>query len=71
MQLSVISKAVAGALDLTVYVVVKDIKEHQSQDKPPRDTTCLCSPPEYIAIDHNPTVNDVRCISVQNENNKY
>ena len=70
MQLSVISKLVEGALDLTVYVV-KDIKEHLSQDKPLRDTTCLCSPPEYIAIDHNPTVNYVRCISVQNENNKY
>ena len=44
-QLGAICKLAEGALDAIVYVIDKDVEEHQSQDRPLRDTACDRSPP--------------------------
>ncbi|KAK4812204.1 hypothetical protein QYF61_009096 [Mycteria americana] len=52
-QLGVISKLAEGALDPTVRVVKKDVKQHHSQYQPLRNTTRHWSPLGRGAIDHN------------------
>ena len=37
-QLGVIRKLAEGALDAIIYVIDKDVEEHQSQDRPLRDS---------------------------------
>jgi len=44
-QLGLIHKLAEGALDAIIYVIDEDVEEHQSQDRPLRDTTCDWSPP--------------------------
>jgi len=39
-QLSVICKLAEGALNAIICVTDEDFEEHQSQDRPLRDTTC-------------------------------
>ena len=53
-QLGVISKFAEGALDSIVNVIDKDVKEHQSQDRPLGDATCYRPPPGHGTIDHHP-----------------
>lgn len=42
-----------GALNPTVYITYKDIKQYQFQDRPLRDTTGHQPSPGYRAVDHN------------------
>ena len=51
-QLGVICKLAKGVLNPIVYVVDKDIKQYQSQDRPLRDTTRYWPPPGHGDIDH-------------------
>ncbi|PKU46851.1 solute carrier family 22 member 7- hypothetical protein [Limosa lapponica baueri] len=53
-QLSVICNLAEGALDPTLYVIGKDIKQYWSQYRPLRDTTYHQSPSGHSAIDHYP-----------------
>jgi len=51
-QLSVVCKLAEGALDPTVYVIDKDIKQYWSQDRPLRDTIHHWPLPGHGAIGH-------------------
>ncbi|PKU39962.1 small glutamine-rich tetratricopeptide repeat-containing protein beta [Limosa lapponica baueri] len=53
-QLGVICKLADGALNPSVYVVDKNVKQYQSQHGPLRDTTCHCSPSGLQAIEYHP-----------------
>ena len=53
-QLGVICKLAEGSLDPTVYVIDKDIKQYQTQNRPLRNTTHHRPPPGHRAIDHQP-----------------
>ncbi|GAB0196099.1 cAMP-dependent protein kinase inhibitor alpha [Grus japonensis] len=50
-QLEVVGKLAEGALDPTVHVSNRDVKQHRSQYRPLRNTTCHWSPLGYQAID--------------------
>ena len=52
-QLGVIRKLAEDALSPTVHTTNKDVKKHQSQDWPLKNTTLLQSPPRHWCIDHN------------------
>ncbi|KAK4808881.1 hypothetical protein QYF61_007996 [Mycteria americana] len=52
-QLGVVGKLAEGALNPTVHVTAKDVKQCQSQHQPLRNAACHCSPPGHRAIDHN------------------
>ncbi|GAB0186614.1 mitochondrial enolase superfamily member 1 [Grus japonensis] len=52
-QLGVIGKLAEGALDPTVHVTDKDVKQHWSQYRPLRNTTCHWCPLGSQAIDCN------------------
>ncbi|KAK4823457.1 hypothetical protein QYF61_002293 [Mycteria americana] len=52
-QLGVVGRLAEGALDPTVHVTDKDVKQHWSQYQPLRNATCHWSPLGHRAVDHN------------------
>ncbi|PKU40440.1 solute carrier family 22 member 7- hypothetical protein [Limosa lapponica baueri] len=53
-QLGLICKFADGALNTSVYVIDKNVKEYWSQHGPVRDTTSHCSPSGLQAIEYHP-----------------
>jgi len=52
-QLGVIGKLAKGALNPAVHITNKDDKQHWSQYRPLRNTTCHWSPLGHRAVDQN------------------
>jgi len=55
-QLGVICRLSEGTLGLSVCVIDENVKQHQSQYRPMRDTTCHQHPSGHRTIDHYPLV---------------
>ncbi|PKU41506.1 hypothetical protein llap_8184 [Limosa lapponica baueri] len=53
-QLGVISKLTEGALNATIHVSNKEVKQHSSPYQPLRNTTCHWPSTGHLAIDRNP-----------------